>query len=349
MPRPAGPDPHPRSCPSHEHVLDTCRLPGRPPPVDDLVDTMYASDLRGPGVRRQPHPRLGTLPRDPRGPSPTHSSWPRKLSGLDPVERNLVVTRRRLRPRRRLLLVRVRLEARRQAVGADITAASARGRRPSPPSEADCLLRGPARWPDDPNGTTAQEVEALREGGFDDRQIFGLTFFIALRVALLDRERRARRPTPIRAARADSRKLREGRALRPGPLPGRSRTVPADRRLHGAPRVGQPAPRMTRTIEAEDIVRFTAMSGDRNPVHYDAEVAARTRLGGIVVQGGVTTAILNAVVAERLPGPGHGLPRDPLEVPGPHPARRHHHRRGRGDVRPRRQADHHAGDPGRPR
>ncbi len=36
---------------------------------------------------------------------------------------------------------------------------------------------------DDPNGTTTEQVRALREGGFDDRQIFGLTFFVALRVA----------------------------------------------------------------------------------------------------------------------------------------------------------------------
>jgi acyl dehydratase len=72
---------------------------------------------------------------------------------------------------------------------------------------------------------------------------------------------------------------------------------------NGAPRVGDRAS-LTRTIDAEDIVRFTAISGDRNPVHYDAEAAARTRFGEIVVQGGVTSAILNAVVAERLPGPG---------------------------------------------
>jgi acyl dehydratase len=57
-------------------------------------------------------------------------------------------------------------------------------------------------------------------------------------------------------------------------------------------------------VEPEDIVRFTELSGDRNPVHYDVDAASRTRLGGIVVQGGVTSAILNAVVAERLPGPG---------------------------------------------
>jgi alkylhydroperoxidase family enzyme len=36
---------------------------------------------------------------------------------------------------------------------------------------------------EEPNATTAEQVEALREGGFGDRQIFGLTFFVALRVA----------------------------------------------------------------------------------------------------------------------------------------------------------------------
>jgi acyl dehydratase len=57
-------------------------------------------------------------------------------------------------------------------------------------------------------------------------------------------------------------------------------------------------------VTSQDIQRFTEMSGDRNPIHYDEELAAQTRFGGIVVQGGVTTAILNAVVAEDLPGPG---------------------------------------------
>ena len=71
----------------------------------------------------------------------------------------------------------------------------------------------------------------------------------------------------------------------------------------GAPVVGQRAER-SRVIGARDIELFTAISGDRNPLHYDAEAAGRTRFGGIVVQGGITSAILNAVVAEDLPGPG---------------------------------------------
>ena len=71
----------------------------------------------------------------------------------------------------------------------------------------------------------------------------------------------------------------------------------------GAPSVGQSA-RRSRRVTAHDIERFTEISGDRNPIHYDAAVAAATRFGGIVVQGGVISAILNAVVAEDLPGPG---------------------------------------------
>jgi acyl dehydratase len=60
----------------------------------------------------------------------------------------------------------------------------------------------------------------------------------------------------------------------------------------------------TRTVTSHDIELFTAMTGDRNPVHYDPEVAARSRFGEIIVQGGVTTGLLNALVAEDMPGPG---------------------------------------------
>jgi acyl dehydratase len=71
----------------------------------------------------------------------------------------------------------------------------------------------------------------------------------------------------------------------------------------GAPRPGDRA-ELSRRVEAADIERFTRISGDRNPLHYDEDAAGRSRFGGIIVQGGVTSAILNAVVAERLPGPG---------------------------------------------
>jgi len=71
----------------------------------------------------------------------------------------------------------------------------------------------------------------------------------------------------------------------------------------GAPEVGQRA-ELTREVSSRDIEMFTAISGDRNPLHYDEELASATKFGGIIVQGGITSAVLNAVVAEKLPGPG---------------------------------------------
>jgi acyl dehydratase len=62
--------------------------------------------------------------------------------------------------------------------------------------------------------------------------------------------------------------------------------------------------RRTRTVAARDIELFTELTGDRNPLHYDEALASHTRFGGVIVQGGVTSGLLNAVVAEDLPGPG---------------------------------------------
>ena len=69
------------------------------------------------------------------------------------------------------------------------------------------------------------------------------------------------------------------------------------------PAVGQRASR-AREVTARDIELFTELTGDRNPLHYDEDFATRTRMGGLVVQGGITSGLLNAVVAEDLPGPG---------------------------------------------
>lgn len=73
--------------------------------------------------------------------------------------------------------------------------------------------------------------------------------------------------------------------------------------IAGRPRLGATAERVRRT-SMRDVEMFTEITGDKNPIHYDAELAARSPFGGLIVQGGVTTGLLNAVVAEDLPGPG---------------------------------------------
>ena len=82
-----------------------------------------------------------------------------------------------------------------------------------------------------------------------------------------------------------------------------STDLPWTRTLAGRPSLGSHAER-SRTTTVRDIEMFTEMTGDRNPVHYDVELATKSPFGGLIVQGGVTTGLLNAVVAEDLPGPG---------------------------------------------
>jgi acyl dehydratase len=73
--------------------------------------------------------------------------------------------------------------------------------------------------------------------------------------------------------------------------------------LKGRPAAGAVAER-SRTTSMRDVEMFSAMTGDMNPLHYDAALAERSPFGGLIVQGGVTSGLLNAVVAEDLPGPG---------------------------------------------
>jgi acyl dehydratase len=67
--------------------------------------------------------------------------------------------------------------------------------------------------------------------------------------------------------------------------------------------VGQRAQRSL-TLTAAHVKTFAELTGDYNPLHFDASFAARTKFGRLVVQGGLTTGLLHALVAMDMPGPG---------------------------------------------
>jgi acyl dehydratase len=67
--------------------------------------------------------------------------------------------------------------------------------------------------------------------------------------------------------------------------------------------IGQRA-RRTQTVTAREVELYAQITGDRNPLHFDAGFAARTRFGRLVAQGGIAAGMLNALVAMDLPGPG---------------------------------------------
>ena len=84
-------------------------------------------------------------------------------------------------------------------------------------------------------------------------------------------------------------------------------------------KVGDTA-RRSMLVTDEQIDLFARLSGDRNPLHFDEEFARKTRFGRRVVHGGVTAAILNALIAEDLPGPGSVFMEQHLKYTAPvHP------------------------------
>jgi len=90
----------------------------------------------------------------------------------------------------------------------------------------------------------------------------------------------------------------------------------ADRPAWQPPAVGSRAT-WTRTITADDVAAYAAITGDRNPLHFDEAYVAVRRPGRLIVHGGLTTGLFNALVAMELPGPGSVFLHQEWDYPAP--------------------------------
>ncbi len=61
---------------------------------------------------------------------------------------------------------------------------------------------------------------------------------------------------------------------------------------------------LERTVSERDVVRFAEVTGDDNPLHFDAEFAATTVFGEPIAHGILSAGYISAVIGTRLPGPG---------------------------------------------
>ena len=96
------------------------------------------------------------------------------------------------------------------AAGPDVAAAVIRGGDDGLDAPEQALARWARLVATDPNAIDADDVQALRDAGFDDPQIFAITAFVALRLAFStvndalgarpDGELGATTPEPVRAA-----------------------------------------------------------------------------------------------------------------------------------------------------
>lgn len=67
--------------------------------------------------------------------------------------------------------------------------------------------------------------------------------------------------------------------------------------------IGQKASRSI-TVTNDHVKKFSEISGDHNPLHFDESFVSKTKFKRLVVQGGLTTGLLHALVAMDMPGPG---------------------------------------------
>lgn len=67
--------------------------------------------------------------------------------------------------------------------------------------------------------------------------------------------------------------------------------------------IGQAAS-LSKTITEADILLFSAVSMDTNPVHLDADIAKASMFGERIAHGMLSAGLISAVLGTRLPGPG---------------------------------------------
>lgn len=61
---------------------------------------------------------------------------------------------------------------------------------------------------------------------------------------------------------------------------------------------------LSKTVTEGDLVAFAEVSGDKNPVHLDADYAAKTMFKERIAHGMLSAAYISAVFGMKLPGPG---------------------------------------------
>ena len=59
-----------------------------------------------------------------------------------------------------------------------------------------------------------------------------------------------------------------------------------------------------RTVTEADILMFAGVSGDTNPVHLNAEVAAQSMFKERIAHGMLSAGFISTVFGTKLPGPG---------------------------------------------
>ena len=61
---------------------------------------------------------------------------------------------------------------------------------------------------------------------------------------------------------------------------------------------------VTKTFAEEDVLHFSQLSGDENPIHFNKDYAEKTRFKKRIVQGPYVASLIGGILGSKLPGPG---------------------------------------------
>lgn len=61
---------------------------------------------------------------------------------------------------------------------------------------------------------------------------------------------------------------------------------------------------LSKEFSEQDVLDFSVLSGDQNPIHFDKEYAEKTRFGKRIVQGTLVASLIGGILGSELPGPG---------------------------------------------
>ncbi len=59
-----------------------------------------------------------------------------------------------------------------------------------------------------------------------------------------------------------------------------------------------------KTFQKEEVLAFSEITGDKNPLHIDEAFAEKSRFGGLIVHGIFVAGIFSEIIGMRLPGKG---------------------------------------------
>lgn len=61
---------------------------------------------------------------------------------------------------------------------------------------------------------------------------------------------------------------------------------------------------LTKKVQEKDVLSFSEISGDKNPVHLDEAFAKTTRFKECIAHGLLSASFISAVFGMKMPGPG---------------------------------------------